>query len=97
MRPRGCLIAIAATGRSGIYHLSGERLMSYFEFALRLAEALGVARNQVRSVEIGSIKTAEFATGVVLEMPDLLAIPEAVTPEMATDEPEPVVFDVRVT
>lgn len=62
------LIEIAATGRSGIYHLSGERLMSYFEFAIGLAEALQVARSQVRPIKIGSMKLAEFTTGVALEM-----------------------------
>jgi dTDP-4-dehydrorhamnose reductase len=62
------LIAIAATGRSGVYHLSGENVISYFEFAMRLADALGAKRSQVRPVEIGPSGTGAPAGGIKLEM-----------------------------
>lgn len=62
------LIEIAATGRSGVYHLSGEGVISYFEFATRLADALGAGRTQVRPVEIGPTTMGGAAGGIELQM-----------------------------
>lgn len=42
--------------------------MTYFEFALRLADVLGAERAQVRPVEIGSAKAAGDASAVALDM-----------------------------
>jgi dTDP-4-dehydrorhamnose reductase len=62
------LIEIAAMRRSGVYHLSGEGVMSYFEFALRLADVLGAGRSRVRPVEIGGQNSAGAGSAVALEM-----------------------------
>jgi dTDP-4-dehydrorhamnose reductase len=62
------LIEIAATGRSGVYHLSGEGVISYFDFAMRLADALGAGRTQVRPVEIGPTTMGGPAGGIELQM-----------------------------
>ena len=62
------LMEIAVTRRSGVYHLSGEGVMSYFEFAARLADALGVGRTRVRAMEIGPLKLPRADGAVALEM-----------------------------
>ena len=63
----GGMIRVAGGRRTGIYHLSGERELSYFEFAQRLAEALGQARSQVREARVrGRIGKALSNSGALM-------------------------------
>ncbi len=48
----GGMIRVAGGRRTGIYHLSGDAELSYFEFAQRLAVALGQSRGQVRETRV---------------------------------------------
>lgn len=63
-----CLTGIAAARRGGIYHLSGEGVVSYFEFALGLARALGAASAQVKPCEVPPSPGAGPSGGAALDM-----------------------------
>ncbi|MEM4019372.1 MAG: dTDP-4-dehydrorhamnose reductase [Thermofilaceae archaeon] len=49
------LVEVAGRGVTGVLHLAGERLSRY-DFALRLAELLGVERGLVRAVPMSSVR-----------------------------------------
>jgi len=46
------LLRVAEVRRGGIYHLSGERASSYYEFARALAGSLGASRSQTKPVRV---------------------------------------------
>lgn len=45
-------LRVAEVRRGGIYHLSGERALSYYEFARALAASLGASRSQTKPVQV---------------------------------------------
>jgi len=47
------LIRLADAGRSGVYHLAGDSVLSWYEFARRLAVALAVDPSRIRPARAG--------------------------------------------
>ena len=64
------LIRIAQLGRGGVYHLSGAEALTYYDFASRLANALGAEIHCVRPVEVRAGRGAAGAIGGALGMED---------------------------
>ena len=64
------LIKIAQLGRGGVYHLSGAEALTYYEFAVRLASALGAQTSCVRPVAVRAGLAAAGSSGILLDMDD---------------------------
>ena len=63
------LIRIAETRRSGIYHLSGDRALSYYEFAHELAGSLGAGPAKPKPVEVrGGIDVSTTSNAGAMSM-----------------------------